>query len=158
MAPKKSVLVKRKRTRSSLRAPSPTPDNLEKFITRDAESLYHNSLYNKTFVLERGFPNSNAYFSFVIQEKGWTKLCEHPLVGIALIVCEFYSNPRFRVGSTVYVRGKWVDFSTIAINRLYNMVDDDSEAYEALFHNTDYHQCDALKLRGPLTTRQPSKD
>ena len=138
MAPKKSVPVKRKRLRSTSRAPPPPPNNPEKFISGDVEWLYHDSLSNRTFVLERGFPNCNAYFNFTIPEKGWTRLCEHPPPGIAPVVREFHSNLRFRVDSIVYVQGKWVDFNIAAINRFYNLVDDDSEAYKALFQNVDY--------------------
>ena len=57
---------------------------------------------------------------------------------MAPIVCEFHSNLLGRVGSTVYVRGKWVDFSATTINRLYNLVEADSDAYRALFLDTDY--------------------
>ena len=51
---------------------------------------------------------------------------------MAPAVREFHSNLRFRVGSMVYVRVKWVDFSAITINQVYNLVDNDSEAYSAL--------------------------
>ena len=147
MAPKKTVPVKRKRMGSSLWAP-PLLDNPEKFITRDAERLYHDSLFNRTFVPERGISNSNVYFNFIIQEKGWTKLCEHPSPGIAPVVREFHSNLRDRIGSTVYVRGKWVDFSVAMINRLYNLADNDSDAYRALFLKTDYQQLMRSLTRG----------
>ena len=66
------------------------------------------------------------------------KLCEHPPPGIALVVREFHSNLRLRVGSIVYVQSKWVDLSMTKINQIYNLVDD--KAYRALFQNTDYQQ------------------
>ena len=100
MNPKKIVSVKRKRMGSSSRAPIPLPNNPKKFITRDAERLYHDSFFNRTFIL-----NTNVYLNFVIKEKGWTKLCEHPLPGIAQVVREFHSNFQSRIGSTVYVYG-----------------------------------------------------
>ena len=74
------------------------------------------------------------------------KFCEHPLPGIALVVLEFHTNLRSRVGSTVYVWGKWVSFNTVAINRFYNPIDNDNEAYTTLFQNKDYQQ-----LVRPLT-------
>ena len=46
------------------------------------------------------------------------------------------------------MRGKWVDFSATAVNRFYNLVDDDNEAYRALFHNTDYQQLMRVLTRG----------
>ena len=60
------------------------------------------------------------------------------MLQIALVVKDFHSNLRFRVGPIVYVQGKWVDFSAIVINRVYNLVDDDSEAYRVLFQDIDY--------------------
>ena len=33
-----------------------------------------------------------------------------------------------------------MDFSAATINRLYNLVDDDSDSNKALFLNTDYQQ------------------
>ena len=95
MAPKKSVLVKRKRSVSASQESPPPSDNPEKFITREVEWLYPYSLFNRTFIPERGFPNSNAYFNFTIQEKGWMSLCEHPPLGITLVVREFLSNLSF---------------------------------------------------------------
>ena len=56
------------------------------------------------------------------------------------VVHEFHSNLRGRVSSTVYVGGKWVDFSAIEINRLYNLVDDDNDTYRVIFLDTDYQQ------------------
>ena len=61
---------------------------------------------------------------------------------------EFHSNLLFRVGSTVYVRGKWVDFSAAVINQVYNLVDDDSDAYKALFKDTDYQMIMRFLTRG----------
>ena len=130
---KKIVLEKRKRTGLSSRAlPSP-PDNPEKFITREAEKLYHKSLFNRTFVVEHDIPGSNIYFTFMIQEWGWTTFYTHPPHGITPVVREFHSNLRFQLGTTIYVRGKWEDFSATVINWVYNLVDNDSDAYRALF-------------------------
>ena len=57
----------------------------------------------------------------------------------------------------VYVRGKWVDFSVATINRVYNLVDDDSDAYKALFHNIDYHMMIRVLTRGRgVWKRHPS--
>ena len=63
MALKKTVPEKRKRVGSSSRAPPPPPDNPEKFFTREAEKLYHESLFNRTFIEEHDIPDSNIYFT-----------------------------------------------------------------------------------------------
>ena len=100
---KKTVPQKKRKIGSSSRTPSPLPKDPKKFITDQAERLFHESLYNGTFVPEHGFPTSNVYFTFMIENKGWTKLCEHSPPGIAHVVREFHSNLCFWEGSTVYV-------------------------------------------------------
>ena len=89
-------------------------------------------------MLECGFATSNAYFTYLIQRKGWEKICKHPLEGIASIVCDFHSNLPHRDGSTVYDRAKWVKFDAATINKTYGLKDDDSETYRALFRSPDY--------------------
>ena len=119
--------------RSSLRHPLFSPEDLGRFITHEADCLYHDSMYNCTFVLECGFSTSNAYFTYLIQRKGWEKICEHPPKGIAPIICEFHSNLPHKDGSTIYDRGKYVKFDAATINRAYGLKDNDNEAYMALF-------------------------
>ena len=65
-------------------------------------------------------------------------MCEHPPPGIAPIIRGFHSNLPFWEGSTVYVRRKWVNFDVATINMAYNLRDDDTEEYQALFRNTNY--------------------
>ena len=45
-----------------------------------------------------------------------------------------------KVGTTVFVRGKWVEFGAQAINWIYRLMDDDSTKYRALFSYTDYER------------------
>ena len=45
-------------------------------------------------------------------------------------------------------RSKWVDFSATVINRVYNLVDDDNDAYMALFQDTDYQMITRSLTRG----------
>ena len=73
----------------------------------------------------------------MVWDRGWTTFCTHPQPGMALVVGEFHSNLRFRLGTMVYVKGKWVDFSATVINLVYNVGDNDSDAYKALFQDTD---------------------
>ena len=97
MAPKKTVLEKRKGTGLSSLAPPPPPDNPEKFITREAEKLYHEFLYNGTFVAECGIPDSNIYFNFMIQDNGWTTFYAHPKIGITPVIREFTLTYSFQL-------------------------------------------------------------
>ena len=113
MALKKTVMEKRKRIGSSSLVPLPHPKNHDKFITLEAEKLYHESLHNRNFVVECNFSDSNVHFSFMIQEKGWTKFCEHPPPGIALMVKEFHFILRYQIDTIVYVR--WPFFNTLTV-------------------------------------------
>ena len=41
-----------------------------------------------------------------------------------------------------------MDFSAVTINQVYNLVDDDSDAYRALFQDTDYQMIMRSLTRG----------
>ena len=138
MAPKKTVLGKQHRSDSTSRATPLPPDDPSRFISQEVERLYHESLCIRSFVSKRGFPTSNAFFNFSIQTKGWQTLCAPPTPRVAPVVREFHSNPCFRVGTTVFIRGRWVDFGVWAINQFYQLWEDDSEEYQSLFFSTDF--------------------
>ena len=138
MAPKKTMPAKRHRFDSTSRAALPLPDDPRRFISREAERLYHKSLCIRPFVTERDFPTSNTFFKVAIQTRGWQTLCAPPTPRVALVVREFHSNLGFRVGTTVFVRGRWVDFEARAINQIYQLWEDDSEEYQLLFVATDF--------------------
>ena len=140
MAPRKSIPAKRQRSSSILRATPSPPKDPHRFISRKVERIYHETLFNCSFDSERGFPTSNAFFNFIIQNCGWQTLCAPPVPGVAPVVREFHSNLPFKVGTTVFVRGKWVEFGAQAINRIYRLLDDDSAEYKALFADTDYER------------------
>ena len=71
---------------------------------------------------------------------------------------EFHSNLPFKVGATVFFRGRWVEFGAHAINRIYRLMDDDNIEYKALFSDTDYERLmqDLTHSQG-VWRRQPSK-
>ena len=76
---------------------------------------------------------------------------------MAPIVGEFHSNLPFKVGTTVFVQGKWVEFGAQAINRIYRLLDDDSAEYRALFADTDYERLMQELTQGQgMWKRQPS--
>ena len=70
---------------------------------------------------------------------------------------EFHSNLPFKVGTIVFVRGKWVEFGAQAINQIYRLLDDDNEEYRGLFVDTDY-ECMMQELTHGqgVWKRQPS--
>ena len=70
---------------------------------------------------------------------------------------EFHSNLPFKVGTIVFVQGKWVEFGAQAINRIYRLLDDDSAEYRALFADTDYESLMQELTKGQgVWKRQPS--
>ena len=80
-----------------------------------------------------------------------------PVPGVARVVQEFHSNLPFKIGSTVFVRGRWVEFGAQAINRIYRLMDDDSIEYRALFADTNYeHLMQELTHSQGVWRRQPS--
>ena len=140
MAPQKSIPIKRQRSGSTSWAEPPSPEDPHRFISREAELIYHQSLFNCSLVPERGFPTSNAFFNFIIQNRGWKTLYAPPVPGVAPVVREFHSNMPFKVDTTIFVRGKWVEFGAQAINRIYRLLDDDCVKYRALFADTYYER------------------
>ena len=66
MALKKTVPAKRHRSSSTSWAVPPPPDDPRRFISWEAERLYHESLCIHSFVQGLGFPTSNPFFNFTI--------------------------------------------------------------------------------------------
>ena len=118
----------------------PPPEDPHRFISWEAERIYHESLFKRSFVLEQGFPTSNVFFNFIIQNRGWQILCAPPVPKVAPVVREFHFNLPFKVDTTVFVRRKWVEFGAQAINQIYHLLDDDGEEYRDLFADTDYER------------------
>ena len=157
MDPRKSTQAKRQWFGSTSRAAPPPPEDPHRFVSREAERIYHESLFNRSFVPECGFPTSNAFFNFTIKNRIWQTLCASPIPGVALVVREFHFNIPFKVGNTVFVRGKWVEFGAQAINRIYYLMDDDSVEYKALFADIDYERLmQELTHDQGVWRRQPS--
>ena len=70
MAPRKSTPAKRQRSDFTSRATPPPPEDPHRFISREVERIYHESLFNRSFISERSFRTSNAFFNFTIQNRG----------------------------------------------------------------------------------------
>ena len=89
MVPKKTIPTKQYCSSSTSQAvPPPLEDPLH-FISQEAEWLYHESFCIRSFISERGFPTSNAFFNFTIQTRSWQTLCASPTPGVALVILEF---------------------------------------------------------------------
>ena len=140
MANRKSTPTKRQCSDSTSGVAPPPPEDPHRFISREVERIYHESLFNSSFVPERGFPTSNEFFNFTIQNRGWQTLCAPLVPKVASIVREFYSNLPSKVGTTVFARGKCVEFGAQAINQIYHLLDDNITEYRVLFADTDYER------------------
>ena len=70
MAPEKSTPAKQQLSGSTSLAAPPPPKNPHRFVSQEAERIYHESLFNLLFIPKRGFPTSNAFFNFTIQNRG----------------------------------------------------------------------------------------
>ena len=102
MAPRKLMLAKRQCSSSTSQAAPPPLEDPHRFISQEAERIYHESLFNRSFIPERGFPTSNVFFNFTIQNRGWQALCAPPVPRVASVVREFHSNLPFKVDTTVF--------------------------------------------------------
>ena len=76
---------------------------------------------------------------------------------MALVVWEFHSNLPLKVSTTIFVRGKWIEYVAQAINRIYRLLDDESAEYKALFSNIDNERLmQELTHDQGIWKRQPS--
>ena len=66
----------------------------------------------------------------MIFKNNWKNFCQHPSVAIVPLVKEFYANFDGGSRNSVYVRGKRVDISGVAINKVYRLDDVDDEYLE----------------------------
>ena len=78
MAPRKSIPAKRQRFGSISRAAPPPLEDPHRFVSWEAKRIYHESLFNCSFVVKCDFLTSNAFFNFTIQNRGWQMLCATP--------------------------------------------------------------------------------
>ena len=63
----------------------------------------------------------NLPFQEVIEKRGWLLFCEHKAPGFVDVVKEFYVNMVGMKDKTVYVRGRWINFSGEQIDQTYNL-------------------------------------
>ena len=80
------------------------------------------------------------FFNFTILNRRWKTLCAPLVPGVAPVAQEFHSNLPLKVDTTIFVRGRWVEFGTQAINWIYRLMDDDGAEYMALFTDTGYER------------------
>ena len=91
---------KKRKTGSKGATPPPAPLNPRNFISRVVKEKY-DSLSVRPFVPKRGFLRNNPNFhAFLHNRRNWKKLCKHPNLKVAPIVCEFHGNLHDRIGAS----------------------------------------------------------
>ena len=112
---------KRKRNEEEGETEQEKEDETDEFISNRPFVIMENTLVNKDFIGERGFNELTSLFKEVIEHKGWSLLCEHKPVRFTAVVREFFANLVGRREKTCYVRGKWISFDRIEINKVFNL-------------------------------------
>ena len=113
------MALKKRKTTPKPTPSIPLPQNSKKFITKVMEDDYQ-FLSHTPFVFERGFLTMAINFGNLLHgRRSWSKMCEHPPLGVAPFVREFRTNLRDKFRSIVFVRGKWVSFDASTINRAF---------------------------------------
>ena len=69
MALRKSTPAKRQRSSSTSQVAPPPSEDPHRFVSWEAERIYHESLFNRLFVQKQCFPTSNAFFNFTTQSR-----------------------------------------------------------------------------------------
>ena len=118
MSSKKQKLSS-KRNRAS---EEPTHDyDHEKFVNESAAEKFDLISKNRSFIKEKGFHHPDDFFRKTIANKGWRALCQPLRPTATSVVREFYANLASHILKRVRVHGMLVKFSTMSINRYYNL-------------------------------------
>ena len=73
-------------------------------------------MQHKDFISEKGFSKLISPFLEIVESKGWHLLCEHKAPRFVDVVKEFYANMVGMKNKTIYVRNKWISFSSEQID------------------------------------------
>ena len=73
------------------------------FLSNEAFKVMQKTLLKKGFLGERGFKEIIPPFKEVIKKRGWTSIYTHFLVGLIVIVREFYAIMWYRKELQCYV-------------------------------------------------------
>lgn len=125
-------------------APTSQPNPMEEepysrlFFTEEGDKRFK-SWNPKNCVRERGICVSRRHYSEIpanIQQRQWHEFCKSPnSIGSPSLTKEFLANLPDRQGDKVFVRGTWVSFSALEINKALQLptiaqVDDQFRSFE----------------------------
>lgn len=122
MSPKKKSKV----TESSS---STTRFDRRHFVSAAAEERYRHSVVHRNCIQERGF---ELLLQEKIQNLGWQTFASQPRACSIPLVKEFYANAKEHDNFKVFVRGRWVRFDRVSINRFYHTQDIPNDDYSRL--------------------------
>ena len=118
-----------------------TTEEDKDFISKEAQEIWNNILFDKEFVCERGFGKLTSPFSEVIEKRGWGFFYEHKAPGFSALAREFYANMVGMKEDSVYVRGVWVPFGGKRINEMFKLRDlKHGSKYKKLVENPNYEK------------------
>ena len=118
-----------------------TTEEDKDFISKEAQEIWNNILFDKEFVCERGFGKLTSPFSEVIEKRGWGFFYEHKALGFSALAREFYANMVGMKEDSVYVRGVWVPFGGKRINEMFKLRDlKHGSKYKKLEENPNYEK------------------
>ncbi|GMN60647.1 hypothetical protein TIFTF001_029734 [Ficus carica] len=110
---------------------------VDKFESELARNMFNDFTTRRNLWPERGFVYMSSdtlgypeYIYSVIFKNNWKNIYQHPSVAIVPLVKEFYANIDGGSPNSVYVRGKRVDISGSAINKVYRLDDVEDEYFE----------------------------
>ena len=77
----------------------------------------------------------------MVEKREWQSLAEQKEPGCASLVREFFANRVEKEGRIMYVRGRWIDFSREAINKLFNLgVQKNGSKFRKQVRETKHHK------------------
>ncbi|KAL2492512.1 Uncharacterized protein Adt_28140 [Abeliophyllum distichum] len=139
MAPKKKVTTPEKGkgkvgegSNRRRRAEEPTSDGgIPRFLNPAAQESYVDKWRGKNYHQERMVQRANFHghlLEHVIQQCGWSKVAAAPHLAYITLVREFFENfnkeidtPESSHRHKTWVRGKWIRFSPVMIDRYYEL-------------------------------------
>ena len=104
----------------------------ENFVSEEAQTHFHDSVVKRNPIAERGlcvmgvnWPSIQNNFRAI----KWDEFCNQPKAAIVPIVREFYANAPEHNNRKVFVRGKMINFSGKAINKIFKLSDIERDEY-----------------------------
>ena len=121
--------------------------------------MFEKELKERGFVCGRAFSQLISLFKEVIEKRGWQELVEHKKPGLSNLVREFYANMDQMREKSVFVRGKWISFDRVTINRILNLqTTKDGHRFKKMKKELEYQKIVNLLTNGKGKWHSTSKE